>query len=232
MYRERPARRLPATAWRAGADQPAEHRVLPDGCMDVIWADGTLLIAGPDTTATLATWPAGSRFAGLRFDAGRGPALLAVPADEVRDRRVPLAEVWGDGPARRLAEQVAEAADPVTALENALAARPVDSALVDDRLVPAVLAGVRRRASVAEVGEAAGIGERQLLRRCRAVFGYGPKTLARILRLQDALALARGGTALAHAAAEAGYADQPHLARDVRALAGVPLRTLLRQQQS
>ena len=56
---------------------------------------------------------------------------------------------------------------------------------------------------------------------------YGPKTLARVLRLQRALGLARGGVPYAETAARAGFADQAHLARDVRELAGVPLTELL-----
>ena len=54
-------------------------------------------------------------------------------------------------------------------------------------------------------------------------FGYGSKVLARVLRLEKAPALARGGLSFATAAAEAGYADQAHLAGEVRVLAGVPL---------
>ncbi|WP_461029927.1 helix-turn-helix domain-containing protein, partial [Streptomyces sparsus] len=69
--------------------------------------------------------------------------------------------------------------------------------------------------------------ERQLHRRAVRAFGYGPKTLARVLRLERALTLARAGLPFARVAADAGYADQAHLAREVKALAGVPLTTLL-----
>ncbi|CAG6399478.1 hypothetical protein SCOCK_910011 [Actinacidiphila cocklensis] len=48
-----------------------------------------------------------------------------------------------------------------------------------------------------------------------------------MLRLQRALAMARTGTPFARVAADAGYADQPHLSREVRSLAGIPLRELL-----
>ncbi|WP_143615380.1 helix-turn-helix domain-containing protein, partial [Streptomyces sparsogenes] len=66
-----------------------------------------------------------------------------------------------------------------------------------------------------------------LHRRSLAAFGYGPKTLARVLRLNRALDAARAGTAFAEVAALAGYADQAHLAREVKALTGVPLGRLL-----
>lgn len=71
-----------------------------------------------------------------------------------------------------------------------------------------------------------GLSERQLHRRSLAAFGYGPKTLARVLRFDRALALAQDGVPLAETAALAGYADQPHLAREVKALSGVPLGRL------
>jgi AraC-like DNA-binding protein len=51
-------------------------------------------------------------------------------------------------------------------------------------------------------------------------FGYGPKVLARILRLQRALRSPHRTTDLARVAADAGYADQSHLSREVRALTG------------
>ncbi|MEA2191591.1 MAG: hypothetical protein QOI73_1712, partial [Solirubrobacteraceae bacterium] len=60
----------------------------------------------------------------------------------------------------------------------------------------------------------------------RAV-GYGPKRLARVLRLARALDGARTGTALALVAAEAGYTDQAHFAHDCRDLAGVAPSALL-----
>jgi AraC-like DNA-binding protein len=71
-----------------------------------------------------------------------------------------------------------------------------------------------------------GLSTRQLQRRSTTAFGYGTKTLGRVLRLQQALALIRRGARVADSAARIGYADQSHLARDVKDLSGVTLGQL------
>ncbi|PZG02063.1 hypothetical protein C1J01_47675 [Nonomuraea aridisoli] len=96
-----------------------------------------------------------------------------------------------------------------------------------DPAAPAIAAALRAGRSVAEVAWDLGYSERQLHRRSLTAFGYAPKTLQRILRFQHALRLARAGVPLAEAAVTAGYADQAHLAHDVRRLSGVPMRSLL-----
>jgi AraC-like DNA-binding protein len=217
----------------AGAAGPSARRVLPDGCVDVIWSsDGRLIVAGPDTVATFARWAPGVRHVGVRFDPGRAPAYLGIEAGELRDSRPELAELWEGGSARRLAERLAASGgDPAAVLEATLADRPRAPGLADP-LVPAIVAAIGARSSISRIAAAAGVSERQLLRRSRRAFGYGPKTLARILRLQHALRAARRGDDLATVAVEAGYTDQAHLARDVRALAGTTLTGLLRPPDS
>ncbi len=79
----------------------------------------------------------------------------------------------------------------------------------------------------------AGKGERgaQLLihLRCLPTFGYGPRHLGRVMRFGRALEAIRAGTPLAQVAAECRYADQAHLTREVRALAGTTPTALLRE---
>ncbi|MFD8628644.1 helix-turn-helix domain-containing protein [Streptomyces hygroscopicus] len=235
------------------------QRVLPDGCTDLIWSgtgpDGELIVAGPDTRAHLASGPPGTRAVGLRFAPGAGPAVLGVPAHELRDLRVPLAALWPDAEVRRLAERIAEriaertagrtagrtdgritgrAAErntgwetaPGRVLEEAALGR-LRTAEPPDPVLAAIVAGASRGTGVAGIAAAVGLGERQLHRRSLAAFGYGPKTLGRVLRLNRALDLARTGVRFAEVAATAGYADQAHLAREVRTLTGVPLSRLL-----
>ncbi|WP_067964385.1 helix-turn-helix domain-containing protein [Nocardiopsis trehalosi] len=230
MYRERPAAVPGAVVWHGAAPDgapPRDHRVLPDGSMDLIWLDGRLVVAGPDTTAQLGAWPAGSGVTGLRFAPGTAPHVLGVPADALTDQRVPLADLWPARTVRRLTGRVEGAAAPGAELER-IAADRLAGAGPFDAFPAAVVGPLRRGAAVGAVARAAGLSERQLRRRFHRAFGYGPKTLARILRMGRALDLARAGAPLAGAAAAAGYADQAHMAREVRALAGVPPTALLR----
>ncbi|WP_406333779.1 helix-turn-helix domain-containing protein [Streptomyces sp. NBC_00203] len=228
MYVERASRLAGAVVWSrvlpgSGA---AVRPVLPDGCMDLLWTEGRLLVAGPDTRAYVPDGVPGG-WAGIRFYPGTAPALLGVPAHELRDRRVELADLWPAEEVRRLTGKVDGAADPVSALEEVALERAVDTD-PPDPLLRGLVAALDHGRPVAAVADELGLSARQLHRRSLAAFGYGPKMLARVLRLQRALSLARGGVPLAETAARAGFADQAHLARDVRELAGMPAGELLR----
>ncbi|MFM9628763.1 MULTISPECIES: helix-turn-helix domain-containing protein [Streptomyces] len=222
MYEERPSRLAGAVVWTYTPTGGDPRPVLPDGCMDLLWNEGRLLVAGPDTRAHLPDGPTGA-WAGLRLYPGTAPALLGVPAHELRDRRVELTDLWPAAEVRRLRAGVEAATRPATALEELALERttPPDAGL--RRLVTALATG----RPIAATADELGLGVRQLHRRSLHAFGYGPKTLARILRLQRALALARRGVPYTDTAARAGYADQAHLARDVRELSGMTLTELL-----
>ncbi|MCX4965563.1 helix-turn-helix domain-containing protein [Streptomyces sp. NBC_00654] len=221
-YAERASRFDGAVLWTwNGPDEPSRP-VLPDGCMDLIWTRRGLLVAGPDTHAFEVAGEQRGRCAAIRFAPGTAPSLLGVPADELRDRRVGLAALWPGAEVRRLTERITEDPDPAAALERLALRRAADTG-PPDPLTVHVAAQLRRGRSVAATARSAGLGARQLHRRSLAAFGYGPKTLARVLRLQRALALVRAGTPYAEAALTAGCTDQAHLAREVRALAGTTL---------
>ncbi|MFI0793079.1 helix-turn-helix domain-containing protein [Micromonospora rubida] len=227
MYRERGARVAGAVLWESVATGDGPARVLPDGCLDLLWSSRRgLLVAGPDRTAQLSVSVAGERWVGLRLPPGAGPAVFGVPADELRDRRVPLSDLWGPG-AASVADRTADGRGVAAVLES-VARERLRAAGGPDPLGAHLAARLAVGGSVGAVAAEVGLGARALHRRCRHLFGYGPKTLARILRMRRALALARAGTPLAEVAARAGYADQAHLTREVRELAGVPPAALLR----
>src|SRR5205085_10494872 len=169
---------------------------------------------------------------GVRLRPGAAPAMLGLPASELRDLRVPLAELWGSD-AERLQEEIAvagSAAERQRLLQRALSRRLAGAERPDAIVAGAVNAlranGLRR---VDGLGEALGFSERQLRRRFHAAVGYGPKTLARVLRFQRMLALSgsRNGDGLALLALEAGYADQAHMTAECKRLAGQPPARLL-----
>lgn len=219
-YREFPPphrlRDLVECGWtRGGSAEPG--RVLPDGCMDLIRMDGRVVVAGPDTSAH-HSGPHRETVCGLRFRPGVLPRLLGVPASEVRDERVPVADLRpdvADLPLLAMTEALA-AGDPATetAPWSLPVLRHVTARLADGAAVSAV---------AAEVGWSA----RTLQRQCAAVYGYGPAVLRRVLRFRRAAGLLGAGRSVAHVAAVAGYADQPHLHREVRALAGVGIGQLV-----
>lgn len=223
MYEERAARLDGATLWtRTSAGHGRPGPVLPDGCMDLIWTPGQLLVAGPDTRSHIPRPTPGARYAGVRFAPGTAPAVLGTPAHELRDLRVGLDDLWGAAKARELTERVDTAADPAAELEAVAMAAATEAGRPD----PALNEIVQRLAAgdtVAAAAHAAGLSTRQLHRRSADAFGYGPKTLARVLRLQRALALIWTGVPYAVAAITAGCADQAHLAREMRDLTGMTL---------
>jgi AraC-like DNA-binding protein len=228
VYRERPARVPGGVLWTSVAAADGDALIVPDGCMDLLWFDGTLQVAGPDDCPYPTRMHAGARSAGLRFAPGAAPAVLGVPAHELLNRRVLLSELWPAAVARRAAERIADASDRGVALE-ALAVELARRAEPVDPLISALVMQARAGRPVAGMAQRAGLSQRQLLRRCVPAFGYGPKTLVRILRAQRALALARSARrpGFAEVAVAAGYADQAHLSREIRELTGRPLRAVV-----
>ncbi|MBC9727441.1 helix-turn-helix transcriptional regulator [Streptomyces sp. TRM68367] len=144
----------------------------------------------------------------------------------MRDRRVPLTDLWPTADVRRATAHVNAAPDPATGLETLALHRAADTD-PPDPLLGQIVAALHAGRPVAQTADELGLGVRQLHRRALTAFGYGPKTLARVLRLQRALALARADVPLAETAARAGYADQAHLAREVKDLTGLPPGRLL-----
>ncbi|WP_410634413.1 helix-turn-helix domain-containing protein [Amycolatopsis sp. cmx-4-83] len=145
MYEEAPPpARLADVArcvWRSASAGP--KRIVPDGCLDLVVGDGSVFVAGPDTTAWSSVTHPGAELHGVRFVPGRAAAVLGVAADELRDSRVPLGDLWGrEGELlaeRLLAGEVTPAAVVASRLTEA---PPVDPAVAE--LVARLEAGVAR----------------------------------------------------------------------------------------
>ena len=214
------------SVWRSsfGTNAP----ILPDGCLDIVVAPDRVFVAGPDTTAWSTGYAVGADLYGIRFLPGRAPRVLGVAASELRDQRVDLLDLWGRSARRIVSKLYAAPIDSLTTLVAERLDRP-ETDPVDPLVDLAVRRLQRGGPRVTEVLRDLDVSDRQLRRRFAAAVGYGPATYLRVARLQRVRDLAlRKPLGLADLAFEAGYADQAHLSRDVRELAGTTARQLLR----
>lgn len=189
------------------------------------------LVLGPQTKAiySRANKPAGC--VRLRLAPGAIPSLLGVPAADLTNRVVRLADL--PGPAAHLATELVElepdevvpyladelprhaADDPAQRAYRRLLAAAV-AAIADDDPVP-----------VPELAARLSVSERQLRNLFTSGIGVSPKHFARIDRVRKVLSQARD-TPWADIAAATGYYDQSHMAADFRSLMGVPPTSFLR----
>jgi AraC-like DNA-binding protein len=213
-----------ACLWASVApdSDPGDGLVLPDGCSDLIWEQGTGgYVAGPDTGPVRSRTAAGTVIAGARFRPAAGGPALGLPLSELRDQRVPLADLL-PAQARLLSDALSPAAAAHALLD--VTGRLVAAGAADPAIARAAALLRDPAARTEDIAGRVGLSERQLRRRTHAAAGYGPKTLQRILRFQRFVRTvdASGGALdLAAAAAMAGYADQSHLTRESVALSGL-----------
>jgi AraC-like DNA-binding protein len=225
-------RSLVAGVW-AFSSSPHPHRVLPDGCVDVVVLRGRARVVGAMQQAIVV--PA-SREAvvGARFRPGEA-ARLFPSLSELTDGEAALEDFWGDE-GRRLEDALFAAldvreSDATTADALLERTRPIIEAAIVRRLAGhGQRVDPRTRAAAALLGEGVsvhhvatelGLSERQLSRSFSERVGLSPRIFGRVRRLQRATVLLQRGAPPGDAAASAGYADQPHFTRESRALAGV-----------
>lgn len=201
--------------WSRTDDASAkEHRVLPDGCADLIFDlnGGESAIIGTMTRPVLVTADAPSELLGIRFRPGRAAAFLRLPLAELTDARVPLRDIWKNWDGRV----------DVASLESELLRRldPDRDRRVDAAVERIIASGGAAR--IDELANEIGISRQHLARQFLHHVGISPKTFARVMRFRRLIErvgrqaeVEWADVALAH-----GYYDQSHLIADFRELAG------------
>jgi AraC-like DNA-binding protein len=214
---------------------PTTARVIPDGCVDVVWVnDQAPHVAGPMTRPALYSIDSGTEIVAVRLRPGVARRLLGESAKSLLNQDVPLQDLWLGRRAAPWEEVTAGRSESakLAAIAEAVSSRLRTDGEFDDFVMDAAawMAG-HPFASLAELGELSGLSERQIRRYFDEAIGYGPKKLQRILRLQRLLWLAKQQSApipsLAQLSFAAGYADQSHMTREVVALSGASPRHLL-----
>jgi AraC-like DNA-binding protein len=162
--------------------------------------------------------------------------LVDFPLGEIGDRLIDPGDLFGP-PAREAIERMQEC----NAEEGRLAGLEdmIERRLAEPHRAPPrdlVHAAQRLQASAGRIAIAAlaaeiGCSRKHMTQRFTREFGIAPKLLARVLRFDRALRLARhrGVASLAELADFCGYADQAHLTRDFSEFAGAPPAAFLRR---
>lgn len=205
--------------FRSGTGAALNHRMLPvAGATLVIDVDGHgAVVTGPRKRAAIAAqrWGRGVTVgltpAGVRAVLGMPMGELAgatIPFDEPElVERLAAAAAWGgrfailDGWVKRKVRDARQGIDPRIAAAWKQLQRP-------------------NSPGVEAVAARLGIRRRSLEQGFRHYVGIPPGTVARIARFQRGAGMLAGEVALGRTAVECGYADQPHLTRDVRAMSG------------
>lgn len=245
-----PAVLAPYVAWMVAYDTdlgaPGVHRGLPSTTVtlvfpaeepiDVSWADESDRRASWSSLSGLDPRPAAIHHSGrqrgvqLALTIAGTRALFGMPAAPLAGQLLTLDEV--DTGLRDLPERLAGADRPAwtslvtTALTAELARLDVPGPRAE---VGRALARLTGGAGVREVADEVGYSRRRLGDLVRAEAGVTPKEYQRIARFERTRQLV-GRRPLAEIAAECGYADQAHLSREWRELAGCTPTTWLREE--
>lgn len=193
------------------------QRVVPDGHADLIFnTNETVDVIGVADEVGLPVLVAGTHLFGIRLHPQAVGAAFRTNASTLLNDAVPAEDVFGAKRARHLADQ------------RALDAW-IRSIEPDHRTSRAVR--LLETHSVADTADELSVTTRQLQRSLVAEVGLAPKTFQRIRRFQRFLRAADGGVVLGRAAAQAGYADQAHLTRDVGRLSGLTPSRLIAERR-
>ena len=220
------ARHLLACSWIAHPS--GTHLLTPDGCTDLLHlSSGRLIYCGPEVRSWPFSLPEGTTAVGVRFQPGAAHAVFGLDLHSVFDQRVPFSRIVSDETAclwEAALCQVESLPERRDLLVDLVAAHRPDATLPDAATQVVSTLTANPFATTAQLAAATGLHPRTLQRRSLQWFGYGTATLGRIIRFHRFLAIVSmtpGPLSMASAAAEAGYFDQPHLARDCRAITGM-----------
>lgn len=222
---------------------PVRQRVLPDGCMEMIFHYGDLykqyfedgsFIVQPRSfvfgqiTKYIEIAPTGvSGIISARFLPEGVLPFLPRPVAELENKAVSLIDLFGETGALLEQKVITAAGNPerIKIIEAFLLSRLTDPATIDSitRHCVNVIMESRGQVGVVELAGKLKINRRNMERKFMTIIGMSPKQLSRVVRLQATLKMLeqRQFTSLTSLAYENGYYDQAHFIKDFKEFTGM-----------
>ncbi|NRA13719.1 MAG: AraC family transcriptional regulator [Crocinitomicaceae bacterium] len=224
-------------------NKPEKQRIIPDGCMEMIFhygdlykqylEDGSFVIQPKcfvfgQVTLPLDIEPTGETgIFSVRFHPDGFTPFSTIDINEMVNTTTTLPKLFGDE-GLLLEKSILSAKaneDRVKIIETFLLERLIDPE-VADRIAKSsleILMRLNGQISVTELSDELQINRKQLQRRLTSVIGLSPKQLSKIIRLQATLKMLEDdqSTNLTSVAYDGGYFDQAHFIKDFKEFTGV-----------
>ncbi|WP_431933071.1 helix-turn-helix transcriptional regulator [Nonomuraea jabiensis] len=212
--------------FRTRAGEPAHpSRMLPLNAATLIidFTGMSPIVTGPRATATFSVHTPWRHGVAVGLTPAGMSALMGTPLREVAGTSVRVEDLLGTRAEELTGRLIAPEswAGRFRLLEERLAAWLRPDAGPDDLIMRAWwrLQEPAGPPTIASLAGELGVSRRYVELGFRRVMGLSPKTVARIARFQRTVDLWRRPSATLEEAVACGYADQPHLTREMRAMA-------------
>ncbi|MDU1890254.1 MAG: DUF6597 domain-containing transcriptional factor [Dysgonomonas sp.] len=209
----------------------ANHRVLPDGCVDIIFSfdvkTGKLkpLIVGTMTVFEDVLYSGEFKMIGVRFNPGGITALTRIPVWHFTNSKIDAfsAEtIFNNQFYEGLEGKTTE--DIFSYIDSFLLGK-LSSLIIPDQRIQYAISLIRKHNgnfSIAELAEKSCLSNRQFERRFLSAVGVSAKTFSRIIRFRNTCNFIQTTTqqSLFDTAIDCGYYDHAHLIKDFKSLSG------------
>ncbi|WP_289140659.1 helix-turn-helix domain-containing protein [uncultured Brevibacillus sp.] len=227
------------TSETGAIDRQQWNRVIPDGCVDIIFdlktsssSEGAF-VTGLMRTFELMPIVGHQSIFGIRLYSEMAHYFLRYPISSINGYRVYLEDLWGME-ARRVVERLAEVTaitDRIALIEESLIRYLVASPIRSEGLLETSMQYIYACGGSMPIGalaEKVNYSERNLRRVFQNELGVSPKELIRIIQFQSFLQeLVRGTQAtFTDVALQYGYYDQSHVIKNFKAYYGMSPRRI------
>ena len=236
------------------APNPQKQRIVPDGCMELIFILGDdirrytsakefiiqprAMVVGQITEPFVIEPTGYVHCFAARFYPYGFSNFITTPLKELENKETPVTQLFGETTATGLEQAIIAAGSSVERIEiieTFLLAKLHDSAVIDRIVKKAIdtLLSTNGSTSIKTILQEDPSKRRQLERKFTRQVGLSPKQLGKVIRLQAALKtlLSEKGETLTQIAYDSDYYDQAHFIKDFREFTGINPKEFLNDEE-